>query len=112
MSPATTTKTTETSEKEVAPKNAAQVKKAIALGKEMIKKENVTKADVARAMYELIHEEDREVIVKAFVEGATLTPKGAQTYFYNCKRKMAKGSRCVLVGIRSIRHCQITSFRE
>jgi hypothetical protein len=69
------------------------VKKAVTLGKEMMKKgEEVTKADVARAMYELIHEESREVIVQAFVEGASLTPKGAQTYFYNCKRKMRKGS--------------------
>jgi hypothetical protein len=92
MSPAANTKTTEASEQEIAPKNAAQVKKAITLGKEMMKKGDVTKADVARAMYELIHEEVREVIVSAFVEGATLTPKGAQTYFYNCKRKMAKGS--------------------
>jgi hypothetical protein len=92
MSPAANTKTTETSEQEVSPKNAAQVKKAITLGKDMMKKGDVTKADVARAMFELIHEEAREVIVSAFVEGATLTPKGAQTYFYNCKRKMMKGS--------------------
>ena len=90
MSPAVRTQITETSKSESTPKNAAQVKKAVALGKEMMKKGEVTKADVARAMYELIHEEAREVIVSAFVEGATLTPKGAQTYFYNCKRKMAK----------------------
>jgi hypothetical protein len=30
------------------------------------------------------------VIVQAFIAGANLTPKGAQTYFYNCKRKMRK----------------------
>jgi hypothetical protein len=88
-----TTKTAESTEPKVTPKNAIQVKKAVTLGKEMMKKgEEVTKADVARAMYELIHEESREVIVQAFVEGASLTPKGAQTYFYNCKRKMRKGS--------------------
>ena len=50
------------------------------------------KADVARKMYELIKDVSREVIVQAFVEGAALTPKGAQTYFYNCKRRMSKGS--------------------
>lgn len=73
--------------------NAANVKKAVALGKDM-KKQNpeVSKADVARAMYELIREESREVIVQAFIEGASLTPKGAQTYFYNCKRKFKKTS--------------------
>jgi bisphosphoglycerate-independent phosphoglycerate mutase (AlkP superfamily) len=48
--------------------------------------------EVATAMYELIHEESREVIVRAFIEGANLTPKGAQTYFYNCKRKFRKPS--------------------
>jgi hypothetical protein len=28
--------------------------------------------------------------VAAFVEGASLTPKGALTYWYNCRRKIAK----------------------
>ena len=92
MTPAASTKQTETSEPPVTPKNAEQVKNAVALGKEMTKKgDEVTKVDVARAMYELIHEESREVIVQAFVDGVNLTPKGAQTYFYNCKRRMRKG---------------------
>ena len=47
---------------------------------------------VARKMFELISGEPREVIVQAFVEGAGLAPKGAQTYFYNCKRKAAKSA--------------------
>ena len=88
MSPATSTKTTETETS--APKNADHVKKAITIGKEMTKKDAVTKADVSRKMYELIKDESREVIIQAFVDGAGLTPKGAQTYFYNAKRKMAK----------------------
>lgn len=94
MTSANTTKKTETTSKtQPAPNNAVQVKKAVNLGKDMMKKgEDVTKAEVTRKMYELIHEEPREVIVKAFIEGASLTPKGAQTYFYNCKRKMKKGS--------------------
>lgn len=74
------------------PVNPAAVKKAISLGKEMSKQAEVTKADVARKMFELISGEPREVIVQAFVEGASLTPKGAQTYFYNCKRKAAKSA--------------------
>lgn len=76
----------------IKPANIATVKKAISLGKEMGKQPEVTKADVARKMFELISGEPREVIVQAFVEGAGLTPKGAQTYFYNCKRKAAKSS--------------------
>lgn len=74
------------------PVNPAAVKKAISVGKEMGKQTEVTKADVARKMFELISGEPREVIVQAFVEGAGLTPKGAQTYFYNCKRKTVKSA--------------------
>ena len=74
----------------VKPVNPVAVKKAISLGKEMGKQAEATKADVARKMFELISGEPREVIVQAFVEGAGLTPKGAQTYFYNCKRRAAK----------------------
>lgn len=76
----------------VKPINPAAIKKAIALGKEMGILPDVTKADVARKMYELISGESREVIIQAFVEGANLTPKGAQTYFYNCRRKAAKSA--------------------
>lgn len=71
----------------VKPKSPATVKKAIALGKELSKTPETTKTSVAMKMYELIAGEPREVIVQAFVDGAGLTPKGAQTYFYNCKRK-------------------------
>lgn len=74
------------------PKNPAAVKKAISLGKEMSKMPETTKAAIAMKMYELISGEPREVIVQAFVDGAGLTPKGAQTYFYNCKRKSKSSS--------------------
>jgi uncharacterized protein YjgD (DUF1641 family) len=92
MSPATNPKTTESETKTTTstPKNIEQVKKAVTLGKEMTKKGEVTKADVSRKMYEIIKDESREVVIQAFVDGAGLTPKGAQTYFYNAKRKMAK----------------------
>ena len=66
------------------------IQEAIATGKDMTSKGEVTKAEVARKMYELIKDESREVIVKAFIEGANLTPAGAQTYYYNVKRKAGK----------------------
>lgn len=69
------------------PTNSAAVRKAIALGKDLRKQVDTSKADVARKMFETIADEPREVIVQAFVDGAGLTPKGAQTYFYNCRRK-------------------------
>lgn len=68
------------------------IKQAILEGKSLIA-EGKSKADAARAIYEAISEEDKEVIVAAFVEGATLTPKGALTYWYNCRRKASKESK-------------------
>lgn len=65
---------------------------AIAQGKAIIKDGN-SKADAARAIYALIKDEPKEVIVAAFVGGATLTEKGALTYWYNCKRRAAKENR-------------------
>lgn len=84
------TTTTPTPAQSPKPVNPAAVKKAVALGKEVRKQPEKTKADAARAMFELIGAEPREVIVQAFVDGAGLTQKGAQTYFYNCKRKAKK----------------------
>lgn len=52
--------------------------------------EGKTKADAARAIYNEIKDEPKEVIVAAFIAGAALTEKGALTYWYNCRRKAAK----------------------
>lgn len=82
----------ETKQVEVTPKSTANYKKAVTLGKDMSTKPDITKAEVARKMFELIHDESREVIAQAFVEGAQLTPKGAMTYVYNIRRKMKKAS--------------------
>lgn len=65
------------------------VQEAIAQGKAIIK-EGKSKADAARAIYALLKTEGKEVIVAAFVAGATLTEKGALTYWYNCKRRAEK----------------------
>ena len=37
--------------------------------------------------------EQKELIIAAFVSGATLTEKGAMTYWYNCRRKAAKDTK-------------------
>jgi hypothetical protein len=65
------------------------IQEAIADGTALIK-EGKSKADAARAIYARIGSEPKEVIVAAFVAGATLTEKGALTYWYNCKRRAAK----------------------
>jgi hypothetical protein len=65
------------------------VREAITQGLALIK-DGKSKADAARAMYSLLKQEDKDLIVAAFVAGATLTEKGALTYWYNCKRRASK----------------------
>lgn len=72
--------------------NVPHVQEAIAQGLALIK-EGKSKADAARAMYSLLKDEDKDLIVSAFVVGATLTEKGALTYWYNCKRRANREAR-------------------
>jgi hypothetical protein len=65
------------------------IKDAIAKGKELIK-EGKTKADVAMEIFNALKAEDKDTVIAAFVQGASLTEKGAVTYWYNCKRKAKK----------------------
>jgi len=69
--------------------NQQHVRSAIEKGAFLIR-DGKSKADAARAIYVLIKDEPKYLIVAAFVEGASLTPKGALTYWYNCKRRSAK----------------------
>ncbi len=71
--------------------NAEAIRAAVAQGAALIA-EGKSKADAARAIFTAIHNESKEVIVAAFVDGATLTPKGALTYWYNCRRKADKAA--------------------
>ena len=68
------------------------VQVAISRGQELIR-EGRSKADAARVIYDLIKDEEKELVVAAFISGATLTAKGAMTYWYNCRRKSAKDSK-------------------
>ena len=76
----------------ITPKNPTNYKKSVELGKKLSKEPEMTKAEVARQMYDLIKDESREVISMAFQEGANLTPKGSMTYVYNIRRKLQKSS--------------------
>ena len=69
----------------------ANIKKAIAHGKKLIKS-GKSKADTSREIYSLVNNEDREVILHVFRQGACLTDKGSLTYLYNIKRKLEKKS--------------------
>ncbi len=65
---------------------AEAIAQAVTVGKDLIAG-GATKAFTAWSMYESINHLPREVVVKAFIEGAGLTEKGAMTYWYNCRRK-------------------------
>jgi propanediol dehydratase small subunit len=73
------------------PKNVAQITESVKIGRAIIV-QGKTKVEAVRAMYPLIKDETREVIWKAFEEGASLTPKGAVTYLYNAEREYRKNS--------------------
>ena len=97
---ATTTVTVKSKAKppvDLTPKNPEQIKKAVAIGKELVKQmatnPDITKASIARDMFPLLQDEPREIIAQAFVDGTGLTPKGAMTYVYNTRRKAAKEAK-------------------
>lgn len=73
----------------ISAKDRSQVQAAIKVGESLIKLGN-TKIEAALAMYRLIGRLPQEIVVQALIEGASLTPKGALTYWYNCRRKLKK----------------------
>ncbi len=76
-------------QKPVAQPNQKVIQDAIKIGKDLMSTGKIPKSEASMVMYRLLHEKgcDQEVIVDAFVKGASLTPMGARTYFYNCRRK-------------------------
>lgn len=81
------------------PKNVADVsadkaiiEEAISEGKKLIAA-GKSKIDTALAIYAKLEGMEQDVIVRAFIEGATLTEKGALTYWYNCRRRLVKERR-------------------
>ena len=49
-----------------------------------------SKREAAMAIYSILQDRGKDEVIKAFIEGASLTEKGAVTYWYNCKRKAGK----------------------
>ncbi len=66
-----------------------RIAQAILEGQALIA-EGKTKVEAAMAIYRHLNESTQEVVLQAFVEGASLTPKGALTYWYNCRRKFSR----------------------
>lgn len=74
------------------PADKAIIEEAISEGKKLIAA-GKSKIDTALSIYEKLEGMEQDVIVRAFIEGATLTEKGALTYWYNCRRRLAKEQR-------------------
>lgn len=74
------------------PKNLERYNTAVSKGRDAIAAGG-SKADAARAIYEIIEDEERDIIVQAFIEGASVTVKGAPTYFYNVRRQIERKRR-------------------
>lgn len=70
----------------------AVIKEAIAKGR-AVTKEGKSKAESAMVIFEALKDEEKDVVIAAFVQGATLTEKGAVTYWYNCRRKAKKAAK-------------------
>ena len=68
------------------PTNMRLYTHAIQRGSEILEKEG-SKAAAAREIFTMLQNEHRDVVLKAFIEGAQCTVKGAPTYFYNISRK-------------------------
>ena len=89
--PATTTAPTAPAEPKKIDLGKPQIKEAIAKGKALIK-EGKSKADAAMVIFDALKDEEKDIVIAAFVQGATLTEKGAVTYWYNCRRKERKAN--------------------
>jgi hypothetical protein len=74
------------------PTDSKLYKQAIDEGKKVIA-EGGTKAAAARAVFNLLFQEHREVVIAAFKEAAGVTEKGAPTYYYNVSRQHVKAER-------------------
>jgi hypothetical protein len=74
------------------PTNPDLYQQAIKHGLAVLSKDS-SKASAAREIYAMLHGEHRDVILRAFIEGATVTVKGAPTYLYNISRKFARKAK-------------------
>ena len=73
----------------IEPIDPTRYRQAIVHGKQALAAEN-SKAAAARVIFQELVDEPREVVLRAFIEGANITPKGSPTYFYNISRKFKR----------------------
>ena len=74
---------------EITPPSDDLITQAVLEGQTLIA-EGRPKVEAAMAIYRLLENSPQETIITAFIDGASLTPKGALTYWYNCRRKLSR----------------------
>jgi hypothetical protein len=52
--------------------------------------EGKPKIEAAMVIYRMLEHLDQQTVVGALINGANLTPMGAVTYWYNCRRRLTK----------------------
>lgn len=52
--------------------------------------EGKPKIEAAMVIYRMLEHLDQQTVVGALINGANLTPMGAVTYWYNCRRRLNK----------------------
>jgi hypothetical protein len=83
---------TNITEQPAIPSDPELYKRAINEGRDQLVQQR-SKAAAARTIYHLLHNESRDVVLKAFIEGADITPKGSPTYYYNITRKLKRQNK-------------------
>ena len=83
---------TNTPEQPAIPIDHELYKRAINEGREQLVQQR-SKATAARTIYHLLQNESRDVVLRAFIEGADITIKGAPTYYYNITRKLKRQNK-------------------
>lgn len=65
------------------------VEQAVNAGKAILA-DGKPKIEAAMRIYTVLLGFSQDDVISAFIEGASLTPKGAVTYWYNCRRKHSR----------------------
>jgi len=68
------------------------IDKAIASGKALVE-QGKTKMEAAIAIYAALKDQPQQTVVDAFIAGAKLTPRGALTYWYTCRRRAPRDKK-------------------
>jgi hypothetical protein len=63
------------------------IDKAITEGQSLLNA-GKSKTETSLVIYKMLEALDQQTIIQAFIKGANLTPMGAVTYWYNCRRKL------------------------